>query len=167
MFQTVPASAKDNARDLDAFVKGGGKLLLSGKLPESMDCLGNPTLKKTWPPRHSMYVRIRPEDKSKLSIDGLKDYDLVQFRGDFHEYGPTSDTKSMLRLIHDVTYGPPEKCYIHGVSDIPAMLLRPFGEGAAALLPFQIGAMYREWGNHGHAMLAVGTLDNLLKQIAG
>ena len=23
--------------------------------------------------------------------------------------------------------------------------------------------MYREWGNHGHAMLAVGTLDNLLK----
>ena len=50
----------------------------------------------------------------------------------------------MLRLIHEVTYGPPEKCYIHSVSDIPAMLLRPFGEGTAALLPIQIGAMYGE-----------------------
>jgi len=64
--------------------------------------------------------------------------------------------------IHDVTYGPPEKCYIHSVSDIPALLMRDHGEGSVALLPFQIGAMYREWGNQSHTLLAIGTLDNLL-----
>ena len=155
--------SKDEARALDAYVKSGGKLLLSGKIPESLDCLGRAKLKKTWPQRHSMYVRIRGEDKSKLAVEGLKDYDLVQLRGDFFEYGPTSGTQSMLRLIHDVTYGPPEKCYIHSVSDIPAMLLKDFGKGKVALLPFQIGAMYREWGNLGHPMVAVGTLDNVFK----
>ena len=167
----VPDSGRVNetqARALDAYVQGGGKLLLSGKMPESLKSLGKPILKKTWPQRHSMYVRIDSEDKSKLAMDGLKDYDLVHLRGDFFEYAPTSDMTSMLRLIHDVTYGPPEKCYIHSVSDIPAMLVRghnngAYGNGAAAMLPFQIGAMYREWGNQGHSMVAIGTLQNVLK----
>jgi len=60
-------------------------------------------------------------------------------------------------------YGPPEKCYYRSVSDIPALLVRECGDGMAASFPFQIGAMYREWGNLGHPMLAVGTLDNLLQ----
>ncbi|UCE48182.1 MAG: beta-galactosidase trimerization domain-containing protein, partial [Phycisphaerales bacterium] len=152
-----------DSRVLDAFVKAGGKLLLSGRIPDTLTCLGRPTLKKTWPQRHSMYVRIRPEDKAKLDVAGLKDFDLVHLRGDFHEYEPASDTGQMLRLIHDVMYGPPEKCYYKSVSDIPALLVRQHGEGIAACLPFRIGAMYREWGNLGHSMLGVGTLDNLLE----
>ena len=162
----VPESGGVKAQDvpaLDAYVKGGGKLLLSGRIPNALNCMGRPGLKKTWPLRHSMYVRIRPEDKVKLNVPGLKDFDLVQLRGDFHEYEPVSDTSRMLRIIHDVMYGPPEKCYYKSVSDIPALLVRKYGDGMAASLPFQIGAMYREWGNLGHPMLAIGTLDNLLK----
>jgi hypothetical protein len=110
-----------------------------------------------------MYVRIRPEDKAALGVEGLKDFDLVHLRGDFHEYEPASGTGRMLRLIHDVMYGPPEKCYYSSVSDIPALLVHKSGDGMAASFPFQIGAMYREWGNLGHPMLAVGVLDNVLK----
>jgi hypothetical protein len=110
-----------------------------------------------------MYVRIGPEDKAELDMDGLKDFDLVQLRGDFHEYEPASGTGRMLRLIHDVMYGPPEKCYYRSVSEIPALLVRKHGDGMAASFPFRIGAMYREWGNLGHPMLAVGALDNLLE----
>ena len=161
----VPESGGVKAEDthlLDTYVKGGGKLLLSGRIPNALTCLGRPVLKKTWPLRHSMYVRIRPEDKAEFRVDGLKDFDLVHLRGDFHEYEPASSTDQMLRLIHDVMYGPPEKCYYRSVSDIPALLVREYGNGIAASFPFQIGAMYREWGNLGHPMLAVGTLDNLL-----
>jgi hypothetical protein len=162
----VPESGGVKAEDahvLDAYVKSGGKLLLSGRIPDALICMGRPALKKTWPLRHSMYVRIRPEDKAELDVDGLKDFDLVQLRGDFHEYEPASGTGRMLRLIHDVMYGPPEKCYYRSVSDIPALLVHKHGDGMAASFPFQIGAMYREWGNLGHPMLAVGTLDNLLQ----
>ena len=151
-----------DSRALDAYVKGGGKVLLSGRIPDALRCMGRPTLKKTWPQRHSMYVRIRGEDKAKLDVDGLKDFDLVQLRGDFHEYEPASGTDEMLRLIHDVMYGPPEKCYYRSVSDIPALLVREHGDGMAGAFPFRIGAMYREWGNAGHSMLAVGALDNVL-----
>lgn len=162
----VPKSGSVEVHDvraLDAYVKGGGKLLLSGRIPKALNCLGQPVMKKTWPIRHSMYVRIRPEDKLKLGVDGLKDFDLVHLRGDFHEYESASGTDQMLRLIHDVMYGPPEKCYYNSVSDIPALLVREYGDGMAAAFPFQIGEMYREWGNLGHPMLAVGTLDNLLQ----
>ena len=104
-----------------------------------------------------------PEDKTQLAVDGLKDFDLVHLRGDFHEYEPASGTGQMLRLIHDVMYGPPEKCYYKSVSDIPALFVRWHGDGMVASFPFRIGAMYREWGNLGHPMLAVGALDNLLQ----
>ncbi|MHC4226024.1 MAG: alpha-amylase family protein [Planctomycetota bacterium] len=162
----VPLSGSVNAGDaraLDAYVKGGGRLLLSGRIPDGLDCMGQVTLKKTWPLRHSMYVRIRSEDKEELDVDGLKDFDLVQLRGDFHEYQLAPGTEQMLRLIHDVMYGPPEKCYYRSVSDIPGLFVREHGDGTVASFPFRIGAMYREWGNPGHAMLSVGTLDNLLQ----
>jgi len=152
-----------DARAMDSFVAHGGKLLLSGRIPDALACMGRPALKKTWPMRHSMYLRIRPEDKGQLAIDGLKDFDLVHLRGDFHEYEPASGTGQMLRLIHDVMYGPPEKCYYKSVSDIPALLMRWHGDGMAAAFPFRIGAMYREWGNLGHPILAVGVLDNVLQ----
>ncbi len=162
----VPESGRidaGNSAALDHYVENGGRLLLSGRMPDHLTCLGRPALKKTWPLSHSMYVRIRPEDKEKLKVTGLKDFDLVHLRGDFYEYQANGESETMLRLIHDVMYGPPEKCYYHGVSDIPGLLLNRYGDGKAAIFPFRIGAMYREWGNRGHALLVSGTLDNLLE----
>ena len=153
----------DDAEELDAYVHRGGRLLLSGKMPRSLKCLGSPGLVKTWPERHSMYVKIRPEDKKALAMDALQDFDLSHLRGEFHQYAPVADAGSLLRLVHDVTYGPPEKCYIHSVSDIPGIWYRQHGEGKAAILPYEVGRMYAEWGNQSHALLAIGTLDHLLE----
>ncbi|TWU32472.1 alpha-amylase family protein [Novipirellula artificiosorum] len=154
---------KDDARILDPYVARGGRLLLSGKVPESLTCTGSPKLIKTWPERHSMYLKIRPEDKQLIALDALKDYDLSHLRGEFHEYAPVPDSQTLLRLVHDVTYGPPEKCYIHSISDIPGMWYRKHGQGAALVLPYEIGRMYAEWGSQTHALLAVGSIDQLLK----
>ena len=162
----APDSGRLNADDagkLDAWVEQGGKLLLSGRMPEGLACLGKPALKKTWPERHSMYVRFHAEDKAALAMDNLKDYDLSHLRGDFYEYEAAPNAAPMLTLVHDVTYGPPEKCYIRNESDIPGLWTREHGKGMAAILPFQIGAMYKEWGNQSHPLLAVGALENVLK----
>ena len=54
----VPNSGDVNAGDalaLDAYVKDGGKLLLSGRSPDELICLGKPALKKTWPERHTVW----------------------------------------------------------------------------------------------------------------
>ena len=153
---------KDETKVLDEYVNRGGRLLLSGRIPESLVSLGNPVLTKTWPQRHSMYVRITPDDKEEVGVPGLKDFDLVQVRGDFHQYQVAEGTREMLSLIHDVMYGPPEKCYIVSESEIPAFVIRKHGKGLAACFPFRIGEMYREWGNQGHAMLARGVIKNVL-----
>jgi hypothetical protein len=154
---------KSGVRALDEYVKKGGKLLLSGKMPEEMSCFGDVKLKKTWPMRNSMYLRIDADDKASLAEAPLMDFDLVHLRGEFYEYQPAAGTQTHLKLIHDVMYGPPEKCYYKGVSDIPGLLLNTHREGTAALLPFEIGQMYKEWGHQGHASVAIGTLDHLLK----
>jgi hypothetical protein len=162
----VPDSAKldtSDSVDLDAWVKQGGKLLLSGQIPDGLACLGQPALKKSWPERHSMYLRIQPEDKAELAMNALKDYDISHLRGEFYEYEAIAGNTSYLKLIHDVTYGPPEKCYIHSISDISGMWSRQHGKGMAAVLPFAVGQMYGEWANESHPLLAVGTLDNILK----
>lgn len=162
----VPDSGRlqtNDARKLDAWVVQGGKLLLSGKMPTGLTCLGQPKLKKIWPDRHSMYARIRPEDKTQLAMPDLQDYDLSHLRGEFYEYEAIEDSSPLLKLVHDVTYGPPEKCYIHSISDIPALWSRKHGQGKAAIIPYQIGDMYIEWVNQSHPLLAVGTLDNVLE----
>lgn len=162
----VPQSGRlseDDSRELDGWVANGGRLLLSGKMPAALTSLGSPELVKTWPERHSMYVKIRSEDKELLAMDALRDFDLSHLRGEFHQYATVDDSTSLLRLVHDVTYGPPEKCYIHSISDIPGMWYRQHEKGAAAILPYEIGRMYGEWGNQTHTLLAIGTLDHLLK----
>jgi hypothetical protein len=161
----VPNSGRINEQDvraLDQYVKNGGHLLLSGKMPDGMDCFGKTRLKKTWPQRHSMYLRIGEDDKAALAMEALKDFDVTHLRGAFHEYEPEEGVETHLKLIHDVMYGPPEKCYYHGVSEISGLLLNRYGQGTAALIPFEIGRMYREWGNQSHALVAAGTLNHFL-----
>jgi hypothetical protein len=162
----VPESGSltaEESRILDDWVKIGGKIIFSGKMPDGLTALGNPELLKTWPERHSMYLRIRPEDKAELAKGDLTDYDLSHLRGEFHQYAPVKGSQPLLKLVHDVTYGPPEKCYIHSISDIPGMWIREHGKGVAAILPFQVGKMYLEWANQSHPLLVMGTLDNLLE----
>jgi len=148
---------------LDAYVTGGGRLLLTGKLPDALQCIGSVKLKETRPPQKGAYLRIRAEDKQKLSRPEFERLDLVFLQGDFHVYEAGAVVDRYLRLIPPDMFGPPERCYYRKVSDHPALLHRRFGKGAAAAFTFGVGTHYGQQGHRGHAALVVGAIDGLLR----
>lgn len=151
----------EEAALLDRYVESGGKVLLTGRVPDQFEALGDLSLKETHDWDQGAYLRIRPEDKARLDVPILEKLDLVFLRGEFHVYRG-GDAEGLLRLIPPDMFGPPEKCYYRQVSDDPALLYRKQGRGAAACFPFGIGAHYEMQAHQGHAALVLGAIDHLL-----
>lgn len=161
----VPAAGdldREETAILDDYVKRGGKLLLTGKVPQDLKSLGKVKLLESRPPEMGAYVRIRPEDKSALAKPAFQDLDLVFLAGEFQVYETGDDVEKMLRLIPGDMFGPPEKSYYRQVSDHPALISRKHGKGMAAGFTFGIGEHYVKWAHQGHAALLLGAIDNLL-----
>ena len=144
-------------------VKRGGKALLTTRIPEKSACFGPAKLAETRSWGRGAYVRIRPEDKSRLNQPILDKLDLVFLRGEFNVYQPGDGVQGLLRLIPPDMFGPPEKCYYRHVSDHPALLMHAHGKGTAACFTFAIGSHYAWQAHQGHAALLVGAVDQVLK----
>ena len=162
----VPDAGGLNSEDvaaLDHYVRTGGRVLLTGQVPEGFRSLGKVDLVETHNWDQGAYVRIRPEDRAVLDPPILEKLDLVFLRGDFHVCQAAKATK-LLRLIPPDMFGPPEKCYYRHVSDHPALLYHRHGGrgGAAACFCFHIGKHYQMQAHQGHAALVVGAIDALL-----
>lgn len=149
---------------LDRYVSGGGKVLLTGKIPSALESLQPVHFQQTRPAEKGSYIRIRANDRQRLAQDNLEKLDLVFLNGPFHTYEPGgSDVKGLLRLIPGDMFGPPEKCYYREVSDYPGLLYKKHGQGAAACFPWGIGEHYQRQCHSGHANLMMGAIDSLLE----
>jgi len=158
----VGGLSEQQSHTLDEYIQNGGKLLLTGRVPETLRCLGSVKLKETRPAEKGAYIRIRPEDRRRLKRPILEKLDLVFLQGSFNVYELADDTEGFLRLIPGDMFGPPEKCYYRNVSDYPALLYRKSGKGTAACFTFGISAHYEQQCHQGHANLVVGAIDGLL-----
>jgi len=147
---------------LDAYVAGGGRLLLTGKIPERLTCLEGATFKQTRPTEKGSYIRIREGDRRWLGRAELAQLDLVFLQGPFHVYELDEGVEGFLRLIPADMFGPPEKCYYRRVSDYPALFAKMHGQGAVACFPWDIGSHYEQQCHQGHASLVMGAIDSLL-----
>lgn len=159
---------------LDAYVKGGGKILATGKT-STRDELGNPLgairLKsagvkasfKLHPHERGTYFRIRPEDKKLIKGSKLDELDIVYLDSDFLECEPNGTTEGLLGYIRPAMFGPPEKCYYTEVTGIAGLFYSKYGKGTVAFLPWHIGEHYEKRSHHGHSLLIMAALEGLLK----
>jgi len=53
----------DQCKALDSYVKNGGKVLITQKVPKALQCFGPVTLESTRPTEKGSYIRICPEDR--------------------------------------------------------------------------------------------------------
>jgi hypothetical protein len=162
----VPSGANvrpEQAARLDNYVKRGGRLLVTGPPPTALQCVGVERLGESLPPTQGTYLRIRPEDKTRLAQPLLTNLDLVFLEGEFQQARLAADAEALLRVVPAAMFGPPEKCYYTNVSDSPALFHRRFGAGAVAWFPWAVGAHYDRQGHPGHAALVKGALTGLLE----
>ena len=160
-------------RRLDEYVAGGGKVLATG-FTATRDEVGNPKnrfrLKSAGlMPEYIVhekargnYLRIFPKDKEVLRHPSFEDLDLVYLTSDLLEFKLERGAKGYLGLIPEAMYGPPEKCYYTTVTEIPGLIQNGYGKGAIAYFPWSIGQHYEFRSHHGHSMLVMAAINDLL-----
>lgn len=148
---------------LDDYVSKGGRLLITGPVPDSLKSTGIIRTIEKIEREKGTYIRIETSDKQRLEKAILDKLDLVFLDGDLWTYETEPDVEGLLRFIPPAMFGPPEKCYYTQVSEIPCLYYRKHGEGAAAFYPWRVGEHYERQGHPGHAALIMGAIDHLLQ----
>jgi hypothetical protein len=71
--------------------------------------------------------------------------------------------KPLLTLIPSAMFGPPEKVWTDKVeTDTPGLLVRQYGKGKLAYIPWDVGGLYYRHSSEGHAGLVADLIDHLL-----
>ena len=159
------------AAALDAYTEGGGRLLVTG-LTGTLDAAGDPrpglalrslgvaASGESHPRRPGSYLRIRHEDKRRLS--GFAGLDLLHLDDRFLAVTPVTGAEAFLRRIPPAMFGPPEKCYYGNATDEPGMVFHGSGRGRTVFLPWRPGAQYAKFAHPGLARIVVAALEDLL-----
>ncbi len=170
--QHIPFAVTTNTRDLDerakqyelviipdgatapeAYLRNGGRLLITGASAPALRDLPSPT--RRWPTARAAYWRIRDHSL----FPSLKDTDVLLIDGEYAEY----EGASPLTMILPARFGPPEKVWTDKVeSDKPGLLLKEYGKGRLAYVPWSVGALYYRHSSPPHAALIADLIDHLL-----
>ncbi len=138
---------------LDAYLRRGGRLLVCGTTPPQLDL---PKPVRRWQDIRA-YLRIHDP---KLA-PALPETRVLFLHGDYVEYPPVE--RPLLTLIPPSMFGPPEYVFKDKVeTDKPGLLVRDYGQGRMAYLPWDIGGLYYRHSSHAHAGLLTGLIDTLL-----
>ena len=155
------AVSADTATRLKAFVKAGGQLLVTGRIPDvdgaPMDWLGVSREDTPW--QDHIYLPLWEDDVDKSPV-------LVQ--GDFHRVLPDEGTEVVLHAIqpydcsHGMRFGHATGPISFECSDEPALTRHTLGRGAVWYLEANIGTCYRTVANYWQADWFRGLFERLL-----
>ena len=143
-------------KELEPWVRAGGHLLIASSLapPPGISQEMGKTI-KLWKDPDSAYFRVR----DKTLFPSLKDIDVTFMYGDYLEM----DAKGPLTFIPPSMYGPPELVHVDWKdTDAPGLILKPFGKGAVAWLPWNLGSLYYLHSSEAHRRLIRDLADHLL-----
>ncbi|MFE0757456.1 alpha-amylase family protein [Inquilinus sp. NPDC058860] len=145
------ALGRQTAEALDAFVRNGGNLVLTGSSGVTEDggieLATSPALMRVGAPKTGN------ELWSTYVIDGdqpeIGTYryapPVIPVYGSYARFVWKPGVEKIGRLLPQAPFGPPEKCYGHAASDDPD-LVRLAGRGTVVQIPWTIGRTYREFG---------------------
>ncbi len=140
--------------ELEPYVRNGGRVLAAGAVEPGID-VGK--IVRRWTDTRSSYFRVH--DRSLFP--SLENTNLVFLDGDYLEMESTEE--SPLTLIPPSMFGPPEKVHIDWQETTkPGVLLKDYGKGEIAFLPWDIGGLYYKQSTSGHRGIIADLIDHLL-----
>lgn len=166
----IPCLAPGLASALEEYVRGGGRLLLTGRSASVSDagqplgslalgCAGVSAARQR-PHIPGAYFAISAADRS--SLPGLDAVDWIPLDTPWLECVPAEGARALLRYVPPGMYGPPEKCYYTEMTGHPGVIASRAGKGACAVLPWQIGSQSARFPTHALAGLFQAVLDGVL-----
>ncbi len=154
----------DACARLDAWVRAGGRILATGQTAVSqLKSSGVGKMHKRHPQKKGTYLLASPGDKLRLGRERFELLEIIYLEGDLVEYETGKQTETMLGLIDDTMFGPPEKCYYRTVTETPGLLYSAYGKGGVATIPWSVGRHYNQRLHHAHNAVVAGTIEGLLE----
>lgn len=136
---------------LEQWVRNGGRLLVASPAAVPFE-MARPV--KRWKDIQA-YFRIRDH----TLFPSLKSTDVTFMYGDYLEV----EGKSPVTFIPPSMFGPPELVHVDWKdTDAPGLILRDFGKGRIAWLPWDLGALYYQHSSEAHERLFRDLADHLL-----
>jgi len=140
--------------ELEGYLLEGGRVLAAGAAQPQIE-IGK--VVKRWTDTRSAYFRIH----DKALFPSLKNTQLLFVDGDYLEFEPQE--KPLLTLIPPSMFGPPEKVHVDQVeTDKPGVIVKEYGMGRLAYIPWDVGGLYYRNSSPGHAGLVADLIDHLL-----
>ncbi len=142
---------RQTAEALDAFVRRGGNLVLTGSSGVTEDggieFATSPALMRVGAPKSGDELWSTYVTGSEQPEIGNYRYApaIIPVYGSYARFVWKPGVEKVGKLLPQAPFGPPEKCYGHASSDDPD-LVRLAGRGKVVQIPWTIGRTYREFG---------------------
>jgi hypothetical protein len=139
-------------KELEAYVRDGGRLLVTSPIPPPID-LGPQV--KLWKNLQGAYFRIRDHEV----FPSLRNTDVAYVSGDYLEVAG----KSALTFVPPSMFGPPELVGADWKeTESPGLIVQDYGKGKVAWVPWDISALYYLQSSEAHAGLLRDVIDSML-----
>lgn len=144
----VPGEAP---RELESYVRAGGRVLIASPAAPRFEVARTV---KLWKDAQA-YFRVRDH----TLFPSLRSSNVVFTYGDFQEV----EGRSPLTFIPPSMFGPPELVHVDWKdTESPGLVVRDFGKGRVAWLPWDIGSLYHLHSSQAHSGLVRDLIDHLL-----
>jgi hypothetical protein len=145
-------AAGEVPKELEAYVRNGGRLLVTGPAPPPID-LGRQV--KLWKNLQGAYFRIRDHEL----FPSLRETNVAFVSGDYMEVVG----KSPLTFVPPSMFGPPELVGADWKdTESPGLIMQDWGKGKVAWIPWDISALYYLQSSEAHAGLLRDVIDRML-----
>ncbi len=139
--------------ELDGYIRGGGRVVATGAEPPALDL---PKIVRRWPATEASF-RIHDH----ALFPSLINTNLLFLNGEYTELQP--EPNPPLTLIPPAMFGPPEKVWVDKIeTNKPGLLLRSYGKGQLAWVPWDVAGLYYRHSSPGHAGLMADVVDRFL-----
>lgn len=128
---------------LDEYVAQGGIVLASGNAP-ALQCLGVESVQAKHTDCMSSVFEIGASESALFPRSAAAHYVVPGACVSEIQFAP--DTKTMLHMIPEHPFGPPEMCYYTTVTDVPGLGITPHGKGKGVYIPWSVGSFYYNEG---------------------
>jgi hypothetical protein len=137
---------------LEPWLRQGGRLLIAGPTPPQFPVAET---EKVWKDPDGAYFRVR----NRSMFPSLRGTDVLFMYGEYRELKGSGP----LTFIPPSMYGPPELVHVDWKdTSSPGLVVKAYGQGEVAWLPWEIGALYYRHSSEALARLMRDLIDRML-----